>query len=409
MRKIGLLALSSLFVVSGAYAQVHRTLPKGVRMLAYRNVNTTKIDATYNQAQAVTPLSYNINANAATLEGAGTAAKLYFEQLQAISPEAYDQLTFGEFNVSAVAQVQVHGFGGGYGISEKLTVYGILPYYTARVNMKYKQIRGSNSQEIADQVQQAGQGDIDSTLGNITNAIPSATGNVVQSVLVNTFGYQEIGDWQGSGYGDFELGAMYRLIDRGTWGFAVSSGVVAPTGRQDDPDLLQDIAFGDGQWDAFVEGAYGFVLNDSLMFGTTLRYTYQAPAEKTLRVPTNRDSTISDTKGDFIVKYGDKVDAVFSSTYTFNDWFSLTPAYEVNYQMSSQYDSVYGDANGYLEYNSDRIGHVGRLSASISSIQPFLKKKFALPAQINFNVQQTLAGKNVPKMGRFEVELRMLF
>jgi hypothetical protein len=409
MGKFGLLALGSLFVVSSAYAQVHRTLPKGVRLLAYRNVNTTKIDATYNQAQAVTPLSYNINANAATLESAGTAAKLYFEQLQAISPEAYDQLTFGEFNISAVAQVQVHGFGGGYGITEKLTVYGILPYYNANVNMKYKQIRGSNSQEIADQVQLAGQGDIDSTLGNITSSIPSATGNVVQSVLVNTYGYQEIGNWQGSGYGDFELGAMYRLIDRGTWGFAVSSGLVAPTGRQDDPDILQDIAFGDGQWDAFVEGAYGYVLNDSLMFGTTLRYTYQAPTEKTLRVPTSRGSTISDTKGDFVVKYGDRLDAVLSSTYTINDWFSLTPAYEVNYQMPSDYSSAYGPADGYLEYNSDRIGHVGRMSASISSIQPFLKKKFALPAQINFNVQQTLAGKNVPKMGRFEVELRMLF
>ncbi len=409
MRQLGLLALSSLFVISGAYAQVHRTLPKGVRMLAYRNINTTKIDATYNQAQAVTPLSYNINANADTLENANSAAKLYFEQLQAISPEAYDQLTFGEFNISAEAQLQVHGFGGGYGITEKLTVYGILPYYNARVNIKYKQIRGSNSEAVADQVQQSGQGDIDSTIGNITGAIPSATGTVVQSVLVNTFGYDEIGDWQGSGYGDFELGAMYRLIDRGTWGFAVSSGVVAPTGREDDPDLLQDIAFGDGQWDVFVEGAYGFVLNDSLMFGTTLRYTYQAPSEKNLRIPESRDFTISDRKGDFVVKYGDKVDAVFSSTYTISDWFSLTPAYEVNYQMSSQYDSVYGEADGYLEYNSDRIGHVGRLSASISSIQPFLKKKFALPAQINFNVQQTLAGKNVPKMGRFEVELRMLF
>src|SRR5690606_15933649 len=99
------------------------------------------------------------------------------------------------------------------------------------------------------QVQESGQGDIDSTLANITGAIPGATGSLMQSVVVNTFKYDEVGSWQGSGYGDLEMGAMYRLVDKGTWGMAVTSGFVAPTGRQDDPDILQDIGFGDGQWD----------------------------------------------------------------------------------------------------------------------------------------------------------------
>ena len=409
MRLNALYVAGAFLVISNSYAQVYRTLPKGVRMVAYRNVNTTKIDATYNQSQAAAPIAYDMNANGASLKDSNQATRMYFEQLRAINPQAADDLSLGEFQVSAEAQMTVHGFGAGYGINEKLTFYGILPYYNARVDMKYKQISGSNAQQVSDQVQASGQGDVDSAIANITASLPSVTGELVQSVVVNTFKYDEVGSWQGAGYGDAELGAMWRVVDRGTWGFALTGGVVAPTGKVDDPDLLQDIAFGDGQWDAFIESAQGFSVSDSLSFGSTVRYTYQAAGEKELRVPTSRDFTLSAQKGDFTVKYGDRVDAVLMSTYAFNDWFSVTPAYEFNYQMSSVYESPYKEANEYLAYNSDRIGHVARLTSSISSVQPFLKKKFVLPAVINVVVQQTVGGKNIPKMGRFEVELRMLF
>jgi hypothetical protein len=409
MQLVAWIGLCLFITISNTYAQAHRTLPKGVRLFAYRNVNTTPIDATYNQAQAVSPLSYDINANAETLSGLGDIAEFYFEQIRAVSPAAYDQLTFGKFNLSAEAQVLVHGFGGGYGISNRLTVYGILPYYDARVNMKYRQDQGSNAQQVADQVQQESGNDISGVIANITDTIPAATGNLLQSVVTNTFGYKEVGTWQGKGYGDFELGAMYLLLDRPTWGVAVTGGIVAPTGRQDDPDILQDIAFGDGQWDVFVESAIGLMPSDKWWFGHTLRYTYQAPTDKTLRIPSDPDFPLSDQKGRFNVKFGDRIDTIFTVTRLFNDWLSLSPSYEMNYQMSSRYDSVYRDANGYLAQNSDRLAHILRLSGAMSSVQPYMKKLFPLPAVITINVQQTIGGRNVPKIGRYEIEFRMYF
>lgn len=409
MSRFGWSLLSLALTISSAYGQSYKTLPKGVRFVAYRNVNTTKIDATYNQAQTVSPLSYEVNANAETLSSIGAAVQAYFTELRAISPEAYERMTFGQFQLSAEAQVTVHGFGAGYGVSDRLSLYGILPYYRGRVDMKYRQLRGSNTQEVADEIEQNGGGDVDSTLANITSALPGATGNLLQSVVVNTFGYREIGNWEGAGYGDLELGGMYRLVDKGTWGIAITSGVVAPTGREDDPDILQDIAFGDGQWDGFVEGAFGVSINDSFFIDTTTRYTYQAPSKKTLRIPTDPSFTLSDQKGSFDVKFGDRIDSTLSMTYLLNDWISFTPGYEMNYQMSSKYDSVYGEANEILATNSDRLGHVARFSAKLSTITPYLKKQFLLPGFIQFNVQQTVAGKNVPKMGRVELELRLLF
>jgi hypothetical protein len=407
---IKILASALLILPLSGMAQVYKTLPKGVRLLAYRNVTTSKINATYNQAQAESPLSYDINANSKSLEKIGGGIQVYFEQLKATSPEAYKDFSAGQFDISAQAQVHVDGLGMGYGLTDRLTFYSILPYYQATVQMKYKQTKKSNLAQVADDVYSSGGGDISSTLGAIANEVDSvASGNLMQSVVVNTFGYKELGTWQGSGYGDLELGTVYKLLDKGYYGFALTSGTVLPTGREDDPDILQDIGFGDGQFDFFAELDSGYSISDKLMVGNTLRYTYQAPTQKDLRIPYSQDLTISDRKGNFDVKYGDKIDTVFLATYQVNDWFSVTPAYEFNYQMSSTYDSQYGDANEILAMNSDRYAHVGKFTGTISSVTPFLKKEFLLPATINVNVQQTLAGKNVPKVGRFEVELRMMF
>ena len=403
------LGLGSFFVFSTGYAQVWKTLPQGVRMLGYRNVTTTIVNSEFNQAQAETPLGSTINASAANLATIGDSVNYYIEQLKTISPEAYNKFTLGRFSVGGEAQLNVNGMGLGWGLTDRLTVYGIMSYYSANVRVKYKQLEQSNTQEVADILQNSGVSDGDAALANITAALPTTSGTTLQSVLVNTYGYKEIGDWYGSGYGDTELGATYGLIDRGYWGLSLTGGVVAPTGREDDPDLLQDVAFGDGQWDVFTETAIGYAVNDNLRFGTYLRYTYQAPADKTLRVPTSRDVPLSSQKGRFNVKYGDRIDTSFNMTATFNDWFSFTPAYEFFYQLPSQYESSYSAANEYLAVNSDRMGHVARFTTSISSIQPYLKKQFLLPATLNFHVQQTVAGKNVPKVGRFEVELKLLF
>lgn len=401
--------LGSSFIISRSYAQVYKTLPKGVRMLAYRNVTTTPITAEYNQSQAETPLSFGFNATADVLSSASDSIKYFFDQLRATNPAAYNQFTYGEYKISGSAQLNVHGMGLGYGVTDRLTVYGILPYYTANVRVKYKQIRPSNTNEVSNTINQGGGSDGDGLMSSVVNALPAANASMLQSVVVNVFGYDEVGNWYGSGYGDMEVGATYLLIDKGIWGLSATSGVVAPTGRQDDPDLLQDIAFGDGQWDLFAEAAIGYSYSDHLRIGTTLRYTYQAPTEKTLRVPTNRDYTLSDQKGNFEVKFGDRIDNTWVTTWSFNDWVSVSPAYEVFYQMPSRYESTYGAANDYLGYNSDRMGHTGRITTSLSTIAPYLKKQFALPGQLNFIVQQTLAGQNVPKVGRFEVELRLLF
>ncbi len=398
----------SLFCFLGnAYAQTWAQLPKGVRALGYRNVTTTPIKSNFNQFRSETSLSTNFRVDAITLNDISNNILI---PGQDIDETAYKNLLVGEYGVDAQARANVNGFGFAYGLTDKLMLYTEIAYYNANVTSRIKRTKGNNYKEIEQYLRSKGNITYsDKQVAEILHNMIDLNEQNIQSVITNYYNYKPIGTWQGQGYGDMETGVMIKAIDKGTWGLQVYPGVVLPTGRQDDPDILQDIGFGDGQFDVFGELGTGYIVNDNLSFGTRFRYTYQAPSKKELRVPTARDFSLSSQKGEFDVKYGDKLNFMVNSTVAVNDWFSFTPVYRYLYQMKSEYDSSFGAANDYLSYNSDKQEHQVQLTASVSSIQPFLKKKFALPAQFNFNIVQTVSGKNVPKVGRFEVELRLIF
>ncbi len=400
------LGLTFFCLVGSAYAQTWATLPKGVRALGYRNVTTSPIKSNFNQFRSETSLSTNFRVDAITLNQISGNILVPGQDIDAT---AYKELLVGEYGVNAQARANVHGFGFAYGLTDRVMLYTEIAYYNANVQARLQRTKGNNFKQVEDYLRTHGQTYSDKATAELLRRLVDVDERNVQSVVVNYYGYKPIGNWQGQGYGDMETGVMIKAIDKGTWGLQLYPGVVLPTGMKDDPDILQDIGFGDGQTDVFGEMGTGYIVNDNLSFGTRLRYTYQAPSKKQLRVPTERDFSLSSQKGTFNVKYGDKVNLMFNSTFAFNDWFSITPVYRYMYQTKSQYDSPFTAANGYLSYNSDKQEHQAQLTASISSIQPFLKKQFVLPAQINFNVVQTVSGKNVPKVGRFEIELRMIF
>lgn len=400
------LALSLIVLITSniVYAQAWKVLPKGVRIIGYRNVTTGKITSNFNQSGQESTLGSQFRVDASTLNN--FTGNIFVPGVD-IDQAAYNNLVVGEYKVDAAAQLNVQGTGFGYGITDRVMFYGEIAYYSARVNANIKRTAGNSYESTAALLQQAG--GFNATIAENMREMIDASEKTVQSVITNYYKYKPIGDWYGSGYGDMETGFMMKLIDKGVTGLMLYPGVILPTGRQDDPDILQDIGFGDGQFDFFTEMASGYIVNDKLSFGTLLRYTYQAPTTKTLRVPKERDFLLSEESGNFSVKYGDKINWTLNSTVHFNDWFAVTPIYRFLYQGQSQYDSKYSDANKFLAYNSERLEHQGQITTTFSSITPFLKKEFVLPAQINLNFVKTLAGRNVPNQTRFEAEIRMLF
>jgi hypothetical protein len=401
-----ILGLTMIMAAGGASAQVWKTLPEGVRIFGYRNVTTSKIKSNFNQFRSESALGSNFRIDANTINGmAGNQIIVG----QDISHSAYNALVVGEYQVDADANANVHGFGFGYGITNKVMFYAEVAYYKATVNAQIRRTRGNSFEDVARMLQTQDPSHYGLALGDIARRLTDVNERQIQSAVTNYYGYKPIGQWDGAGYGDLDTGFMMNIIDRGTWGLMFFPGITVPTGRQDDPDMLQDIGFGDGQWDVFSEIGTGYSFSDKLSVGAFLRYTYQAPTTKTLRVPTERDFVLSRQKGEFNVKYGDRINLILNTTYNLNDWIAFSPVYRYMYQGPAQYNSDFGQANDFLAFNSDKEEHAVQFTTTISSIQPFLKKQFVLPAQINVNVLQTVAGRNVAKVGRFEVELRMLF
>jgi hypothetical protein len=392
--------------VTSLYAQAWKTLPKGVRIIGYRNVTTGKIKENFNNSGQESSLGASFKVDASTfneLSGNIIAPNL--------DEKAYNALTVGEYEVDAQAQFNVQGMGFGWGITDRIMFYSEIAYYNAHVKTNIKRTAGNSYNEVAKMLEESSApGDAyNNAIAENLRRMVDVNERTIQSAITNYYQYKPIGDWHGSGYGDMETGFMTKVIDKGTWGLMLYPGVILPTGREDDPDILQDVGFGDGQTDIFGEAATGYVVNDHLSFGTIFRYTYQMPTEKTLRIPEERDFQLSPNKGKFNVKYGDKLNWTVNSTLSFNDWLSFTPVYRFMYQMPSKYESKYEKANEYLAYNSHRMEQQAQLTTTFSSITPFLKKEFILPAQVNVNLVKTITGKNVPAQERFEVEFRMLF
>lgn len=400
-----LVSLILLASAGTAFAQAWKTLPKGVRILGYRNVSTSRINSNFNRygTQSSLGTQFRVDSNSFN-----TMAGDVVTPGSDVDADAYNNFVVGEYRVDADAQVNAHGSGFGLGLTDRVTYFVQVAYLNAHVRADIIRTKGNTYEKTADILAQSDDITSDVMAENVRNLF-DASEKTIQSVITNHYGYKPIGDWYGSGYGDMETGFMIKAADEGYTGLMIYPGVVLPTGRQDDPDILQDIAFGDGQFDFFTEMATGYVHNDHWMIGTSLRYTYQAPTKKKLRVPHDRDFTLSADSERMGVKYGDRVDWMFNTTISFNDWISVTPVYRFMYQMPSKFDSSSDQTNKFLAYNTDKLEHQVQLTTSFSSITPFLKKNFFLPAQINVNVVKTVAGKNVANASRFELEFRMLF
>lgn len=414
MAKANSFILLMLFLFSTlTHAHYYDTLPKGVRLFGYRFVRTGTINEAFNQNGDTANFGFNIDANSETLGGVNGALDAIFNQ---INDNQGGNLSFGAYQVDGDSTVQVNGIGFGYGITNKLTSFVSIPRFSAEVNVRFKQNKKSNGSQVSDDISQNTNDDV---AGIISSAVEygtyllnngSTVGEITQGILVNELGYEAVGAWSGTGLGDMELGALYRVYKDSQKGFAVGGGIVLPTGRTDDPDILQDTGFGDGQFDLYAEAGGGHHLHRKWFLNAFARYTYQLPGEREFRLPyVSGGLTGSDRKKNTRFKLGNRFTFHTDTEYVFSDWLSIIAGYEVAITGKSKFYSDDSNANRILAENTDTISHEFIFTTEVSSITSFLKKQFLLPAKINFTYRPTLGGQNVPKVERYEVEFRMMF
>ncbi len=402
-----LLSLIALYSTL-SLCKYYDTLPKGVHMAIYRNIKTSEISSTYDNKNQNSPLSFTIEADTKFLTELDSGDIL--GNLKEISAEAYDILNLGTYHMDIKANVNADVLGMAYGITDKLTLYAGIPIYKAEVKVNYKRLKSNNYAEVqnillADKNNPQAQA-LGATVGELADFDISS----IQSIFQDELGYEPLGSWSGSGLGDIETGFILQLFNEKKWGSAFSAGAVLPTGYVDDPDIIQDFGFGDGQYDVFAEFGFGYSISPEIQIDNFARITYQFASEKELRVPYSQQaSTISDRKAVFREKLGTKIDYTALAEWKINDWFEFSPSYLINYQSKATYDSPFTQANSFLAHNSDSVSHSIRLSSTLTTITPFLKKKFLAPMQFKFHYQKLIDGRNIPDSDRVEFEFRMMF
>ena len=396
-----------LFISFDLYGSYYETLPKGRALVGLKNVVISDIKSTYNQDGAVNKLNYSQSFDSVDLEGMDQGLKDYLEQLKSVSERAYDEFSFGEYEIDAKAQANVVGIGLGYGLTDNLTAYVTAAYYDASVLIDIKRTASNNHENVKEILEQE---HADETVGSLINQLPDLTGEYLQYVIVDYLGYQPIGNWMATGIGDVELGFIYKVFEKENFGVALKYGVILPTGKIDNPDILQDISFGDGQLDSFIELGQGFsVLSNLLEFESSLRFTYQFGSSKILRIPEDYDVSISEYKALFSEKLGNKIDLSLGLKYNFAKSIYLKSNYQYLFKNSSIYKSPHKLANDILEVDTQEQSHVAKVEFGFSAVDLFLKKQFPLPVIASVSFLDVFAGQNSPNYSRLELDLRMFF
>lgn len=383
-----------LFFSAHAFAAYYDVLPKGVRNLTYQYTLTGEITGRYTNSGNLQGYNINANINADSIKGINAAVDTY---LGTLSAEDYKNFSFGTFQGNATSKVKVQGLGGGYGLTEKVTLYGFIPFYSAVVDLNINRTqKGQNNVGGAVQLEN----------------LPDVDVRLIQSLFVNYYNYQPLGRWEANDFGDLEMGALYQLRKWRNAGALMNVGFVAPTGKTDNPDILQDIAFGDGQWDAFFEFGVGYTFGgmfSDFSFDQWNRVTYQFPYDTEVRLPSSSSFPVTSAKGNAHIKLGNKAQTNVQGNYRISDSWSSALTYSLEYKEKDDYKTSNHDSDVILEDATEKITHTGRVSLNFSTVGLFQQKRFFLPLSFNLAGQSIFAGKNTPKYERVDFQVRMFF
>lgn len=392
----------------GAY---YNTLPEGVRTLVYHQAVTSDIDSEFLERGQKGKYHFDIKLDADALSSFNESFKSVLKDIKDLSPQAYENIQFGRYEIKGQANVDVKVFGFGYGLNDRITLYGHIPIYDAQVNVDMKRTEGNNHSKLEKTLNSNQSGDtIIEMAKSLSGQLPDVPLGVIQSYIVNENQYESLGNWEARDLGDMEIGMIMRLTDWKNSGLAFTTGLVLPTGREDNPDILQDFEFGDGQTDAFFEFGGGMNFPKSnFSFDTYARYTHQFESEKTLRIPEDDEFPLASRKGKFQEKLGNRLNTTLIGTYHFNDYFEVFGGHLYEYQASSEYDSPYTQANDIHALNSEIITHTAQIGGSFTSIGAYQRGDFLLPMKLTLSAEKFIDGQNSPDYFRYDLDVRFFF
>jgi hypothetical protein len=383
-----------------------KVLPKGVRNVNIRQVETT-IDSKTTSAGSAEPLAQPLMQEL-TFEKIAKGE----EAMQAKSLRAFlltngfaESEAVGEFKADLKGRVSVTAPIVSYGLTERLTLAVAAPYYRAATSIDIGFQPNARAEAFLAALA-ADENNQTAAAREAGDKLNNAVFHLNKKLADN--GYRSLEDWEGNGMGDMTVAAKYLAYNAHDLAAAVTSGIVLPTGRTDDPNILNDTAFGDGQWDSFAQLAIDEPFANGVSFNQFGKYTVQLPGTKTVRQVTDEEQ-IEVGEAETRFKLGDKIDAGTSVQY--QPAFGLVTG--LGYTFFKKYGDTYRElpavTKAELEDRTDMEAHNGEVMLGYSTIPAYQRGSFAAPLELKLTYTNQVVSRNMPVTDMLQLDLNLFF
>ncbi len=217
----------------------------------------------------------------------------------------------------------------------------------------------------------------------------------INAALTNNFNYADgMNGWEGTGLGDLEIGAKYNWFKSSRVMASIKGGFRAPTGRTDNPDLLFDVPFGDGQWDLGLYHMVDLSLSSRWRSTLELAYTAQLPDRVNARVPLSADLPLNSQSTEISRNLGDTINAELETNYTAARILTLGARYRFQKNLKDSYSSS-GQNLASLEAGTAGVSHGAHLEAEFTNLKYVRAGTQRVPYAVGAFYRFPFAGENV--------------
>lgn len=382
-------------------------LPRGINSPALRMGQVRGIDLEFTERGSLRSLSdgLSVEADASVIASSNSDGALLVNVLNSLGPYRYgDQLSLGVLHIDSKPSIDYTAIVHAWGITDRWTLGFGLPA------LRYKNqisVYETGSNVAAYQAQFS---DVSPLLQSGLNQIASISLVQKFSSDLVTKGYKPLESRAESLWGDLQVVSLFQLLKEKSLGLTHKLVLILPTGKKEDPNDLSDL---DLYGRPIIENhliANQKIANDWSLNGR-IGAEVLLPDQAKKRVPMNDADFLPDQDGLENVNrlFNVGTSAGGSLNWDMTSFWSTGLGYEFRQRNRQEYTGDLNRSYSSLSKDTETQAQTARLGFNFSTVNAYQKKTFALPMMAGLEINDTVAGKNIPRETRTEFSLTLFY
>jgi hypothetical protein len=320
-----------------------------------------------------------------------------------------DRLNLGTLDTDVKAKVNVIVLGLAYGLSSSFTIYAGVPWIQSETDAK---LRFSDENNALALKAELGNLAFDELKAGLDQAA-QVNAELVSQTLVAA-GYQPLGPWKKSAFGDFRIGGVFdinKMFDKSSHQHNLSfdTFLSVPTGYIEHPDILSDASQGRGYYSLSAVAHERLSPGNGMWIAGALGGAYNFPTKVTKRVPEGNSNIVPiDRTSEVNLTPGADLEGRLGFGMT---TYYVEPRYHFIFEKHLG-DRYKGELPGNYsklaeESETQLLSH--QISIGLSTLNAFQRKQFPVPILLDFSWKVPFMGKNRVSEDYLELTLSAFF